>query len=761
MERRGIRSAKLAILVSAVVFMVLGSQLAAANIGNQSNPAVVIVDRGAISGETGGMDAMISFIGLLGTLDGERPITFIDASDLSSSIGPFVGNDPGFGATRDEIKRILSTSVTNASDLSSSIGPFVGNDPGFGATRDEIKRISSISVEQNPSELFKAISQAHNIFGSAKAPRGSSVYLVSGSNPDADFAEISDQLTPTVSRFGENGWPIYGIALPDASESAVSFLSSVASMSGGRVFDLSNPDGFTELTNSILTFSTNGSLSRIGGGALDSSELLATSISIAPGTKETTLFFFKKSPLGSLRLSNPSGFEASAGDRSESYVLETPNAVVWRLVDPAPGNWRVDVRGVAGPLMAWEYSTNKYDLVLDSLSPLPLNEPGVLVAHVREGDDVAIVEGATLFARITTPNGARLLHEMNDQGTGGDAVAGDGFHAMTLPPLRTEGEYNLQLELSWPQLDHRVSSQTSFEAAAFPTIDVWMSDLSDLKANVKTQIATASIHVRDEPFPVDAEEFVASLSSPDEAPGVIEIEAKRRLGRGPAWEYDVFFTPSGAGLHTLVFRLNMEYAGRGYTHSTKSFVISSLVPAEVVKAAAETAKALEDAPVQEAKPVVASPPLQTPPISTPTPDESPVPQILLAIAGASLALILAAVVITLIRPRPYGYLYDDHDEPLVDFGKLPRNPVLAFLYRSSVRGRELGVQGLEGTVFHFGRDRVRVSRSERDGPTVRVNNEPLIERTTMDDRSWIGSGGKLYSFLMSPPSAMAAAGGDD
>ena len=162
MERRGIRSAKLAILVSAVVFMVLGSQLAAANIGNQSNPAVVIVDRGAISGETGGMDAMISFIGLLGTLDGERPITFIDASDLSSSIGPFVGNDPGFGATRDEIKRILSTSVTNASDLSSSIGPFVGNDPpfvgndpGFGATRDEIKRISSISVEQKPQRALQ------------------------------------------------------------------------------------------------------------------------------------------------------------------------------------------------------------------------------------------------------------------------------------------------------------------------------------------------------------------------------------------------------------------------------------------------------------------------------------------------------------------------------------------------------------------------------------------------------------------------------
>ena len=731
MKRRGIRSAKLTILVSAIVFMALAPQLAVAEVSDQSGASVVIVDGGAVAGEAGGTDVTMSFVGLLGTLDGDRPITFINAADIFSRMGPFVGNDPEFVGARDEFERILST-----------------------------------SVQRDPTVLFNAMAEAHNIFGSTRAPRGSSVYLVGGGNPNADFAELREQLTPIVSTFGEKGWPIYGVALPNSTESSVSFLSSIASMSGGRVFNLSNPDGFTELTNAIFSSKAIGSLSEIGGGSLDASELLATSISIAPGTEETSLFFFKQSPLGSLRLSNPGGFEASAGDRSESYVLETPNAVVWRLVDPVPGNWRVDVRGVDGLLAAWEYSTNKYDLVLDSVGPLPLDEPGILVAHVREADQVAIVEDATLFARVTTPNGARLLHEMNDDGINGDAIAGDGFHAVTLPPLAADGEYDLQLELSWPGFDHKISSQTSFEAAAFPAIEVWMSDLEGLESDVRTQIATAFVHVQGEPFPIDAEGFVVSLSSPDEAPGVIDVEPKRLFGKGPAWEYNVFFTPSDAGLHTMAFRLKMEYAGREHTHSTKSFVVSSLAPPRVVEAIAEAAEAVQEAPVvvPALAPVIsvaAPPPLQLPPISSAPPEDSLVPQILLAIAGAALAVILAAVAFTFTRPKPYGYLYDDHDEPLVDFGKLPRSPLLAFLYRSTVRGKELGIQGLEGIVFHFSRDRVKVSNVDGEGPTVRVDNEPLTEQTTVDDRSWIGSGGKLYSFLMSPPSPMAAAGGDD
>jgi hypothetical protein len=148
------------------------------------------------------------------------------------------------------------------------------------------------------------------------------------------------------------------------------------------------------------------------------------------------------------------------------------------------------------------------------------------------------------------------------------------------------------------------------------------------------------------------------------------------------------------------------------------------------------------------------------PLSASTTGESSIPQILLTIAGVALVIVLATGAFLLTRQEPYGYLYNDRDEPLVNFSKLPRNPLIAFLYRGSVRGKELGIQGLEGIVFHFSRDRVRVTKVNGDGPTVRMNNEPLIDETVVEDKSWIGSGGKLYSFIMSPPSAIATTGGD-
>ena len=94
----------------------------------------------------------------------------------------------------------------------------------------------------------------------------------------------------------------------------------------------------------ILREQAKGSLSEIGSGVLSPSEVLTSTFSVAPGTREATLVFFKEGPYGSLRLSNPSGYEASAGDRTMSLVVETPFIVIWRLVDPRPGEWRVDLR---------------------------------------------------------------------------------------------------------------------------------------------------------------------------------------------------------------------------------------------------------------------------------------------------------------------------------------------------------------------------------------------------------------------------------
>ena len=97
--------------------------------------------------------------------------------------------------------------------------------------------------------------------------------------------------------------------------------------------------------------------------------------------------------------------------------------------------------------------------------------------------------------------------------------------------------------------------------------------------------------------------------------------------------------------------------------------------------------------------------------------------------------------------------------PLVDFAAIRRRPLVELLRRGSISGGELGLPGLEGVVFRFARDRIRMI-SRGDHPTVRINNQPLDGQAMIENRTWIGVGGKLYTFLVSPSSAYEAAGAD-
>ena len=724
MERRGNRSARLVLVVSFIALAVLVPHVVMGDTRAPEVETVVVIDGRSLAEADQGAGFASSFVGLLAALEDDRPMTLLSASEPRTAMGPFTGSDPGFGEVQEDIERVLGALQ-----------------PGGDAA------------------ILLALAEAHTIFGAAQSPRGSSVYLVTGDYPDADFDQLRETLAPLITRFADKGWPIFGVSLPGASESATGFLRTVSAQTGGRSYELTVPHGFTQLINSLLKSDARGSLAEVGGGDLRTSDLLAASVSIAPGTSETTLYVFKESPYGSLRLSNPGGFESSAGDRTASYVIETPHVVIWRLVDPAPGNWRIDVRGVEGVLSAWERSTNKYELLLNSPDTVPLSVPGTLVGHIREGESVAFVNDVRMSARITTPNGATVLHEMKDDGKSGDAIADDGFYTATLAPLTAGGRYDVELELSWLEFDHIIRSQTSFEAAAFPAIEVWTGELDGLPAGERSQIATAFVHVQGEPYPVDIDEFVVSLASPEESEGILEIEPRRLFGTGPAWEYQVYFTPSAAGHHTVMFRLALDYAGREYTHSTGSFVLSSVAappaPSAVVEAPVVEAPAAEPAaePVLDVPAPLALPPLgltQPPPART---DGFEPPLLLLAIAGGLLLVGAAVVAYLMTRPRPFGYLYDDQEEPVVDFGGLQRRPIMALIRGSTVRGGELGIQGLESLVFHFSRAGVKI-RSEsqpEEGPTVRVNNQPLTQPTEIEHKSWIGIGGKLYSFLVSPP----------
>lgn len=684
----------------------------------ESAPLVVVLaDAQAVHATEDAVGVSVSFIGLLSTLQVGQRFVFVGGEDPSQTVGPFSASDADYDETRGRIETLLGT------------------------------------VDEQSVPLTGLLLEAQAVLSREKGAPGSEVYVITGDSAETDFGRLAVQLSPLAGRFDEFGWKINGVQLPNSSPEAALFLEGLAAESAGRVIDLSGADAMMDVADSILGRVGRGSLSALGRRDLEPSELMSSAISVVPGTSETTVMLFRDDTVGTMQLSNPLGFGVSAFDPSKFQIVETPHAIIWKLTDPEPGNWRVDVTGMQGGVSVWRHTANDYSLALIANEPVPLNEPAAIVAYVQQGDRPVNLEDVRMYANITTPRGNRVVLEMMDDGVGSDAVESDGSFTLTLPPLLTDGEYQVELELHWLTYNHRISSLTSFSTSVFPELLVTPIDYGELlQPGERTHVANVVVHVDGQPYPVSPETLTAILSSTEDGAGVVDIVPRRVYGNGPAFEYDVFLTAPAYGRYSVSYVLKTEYAGRGFQHGTESTILSVEEPVEIVEAVVEAV--VEVAPAVTLQPAVRS--LPVPFISA---DPSSFPMMAVWIPIALLVVLGAGASWILTRTRPYGFIYDDQDDPLVDFAAMRRHPVLELLLRGSIKGKELGLPGLEGVVFRFAKDRIQIT-SHGDHPTVRVNNQPLVGQTTIEDRTWIGTGGKLYTFLVSQPSPMLEGAGD-
>ena len=678
---------------------------------------VVVADGDALRESEHGPDLTRSLVGLIATLQNDRLLAFIIDDQPEDALGPVRASAPELRLMQDEIEARLA---------------------------------SSDSLEGGA--LDDALIEAHSLLGEYRAAAGSTLYVITGESAAAEFQRLAGRGSLLGDMYAGSGWVVNGLTLAGAPLEAEEFLEGLSSATGGWVAELSVDDGFKQMADSLLSQGAKGSLNAVAHRRLHRRELMSEVVSIVPGTRETTLILFRESPYGSVRLSNPSGLEVSAGDRTSSYVVEAPNVVIWKLIDPAPGNWMIEARQTDGLITAWEYSSNGYTLVLQSSAPVPLERAAALSAFVRVDGRKVVVDGVRLFVTITGPEGVSWVQEMRDDGAQGDAVAGDGYFATLLPPLSSEGDYSVELELRWLDYDHRISSRAAFAAKAYPSLEVRPVLVAGVELDERTKVAEVSVHVQGQPYPVAAEQLTALWNSSSDQEAIIELEPRRLSGDGPAWEYDVYLTANESGHHSVLFNLSVDYAGGPYSYSSESMALSTVPapqPPEPV--------VLSSVPLEPVAPPPAAE-LAVPPQPVLV-EASGFPLWVLALVVIPLAVIAAGAVYLLTRTRPYGYLYDDHHEPLVDFSKVKRHPILELIFRGSVRGRDLNVPGLEDVVFNFTRGMVKI-RSLRQQPTIRVNSQPLVGQAPLEHRTWLGTRGKLYTFMVSASPLYEGAGGD-
>ena len=695
------------ILIAAIIALVgFGSNAVQSNTDHAS--VVFVVDRHALSLTPNGVDSARSVIGLVATLRPEAAFSFVGADDPAGGVGPMLTTDDAYAAFQGGLGGWL-------------LAP--------GADEDV--------------DVLSAVAEIAKFMETTLAPTDSTVYLIGGEAGERELTKSSTSAEGLAATFQDRGWRYVSAGFGEQHGQ----LATLADQLGGEHFDLSALEGYMALTNSALGLNGRPALANMGGAELTSSDSLTLAASAVPGTQEMHLFAFKQNDGGRVTLTSPSGAARTTGDGVSSFLVETANAIIWRLVEPEPGEWQLHVRGVDGPAHVWRYSMNMYRPVLSPLGTTPLNEPTVLTAYVEHEREKVMAEGVVLTAQVRTPGGETLQFDLKDDGQTGDVIAGDGFYSATIPPLLIEGRYQVHLELTWPGLDQRIASQSEFRTLAFPSIDVKMVRTEGLNAGQRTKVGEVAATILGQPYAVAPTDLAAAVA-PDAAAGTLELVPQQLVDEDLAWKYDIYFTPESDALHTLELRLNLVYAGRQYTYLSDSIVVSSM-PATVSAAA--------PAPNLNVSPAPPTPP--TPQQPPPAPGNY---WGLLAIPAVVLIGLTGATVYWLTRRAPYGYIFDDEGNMVVDFANLEREGRHKLFSKETVGGREVPINGLDGVAFTFTRHGVGLLNREM-ARNVRVNNLPLISRAAIDNESVIGTEGRLYRFmtLPTPPMPMGdMAGGD-
>ena len=663
---------------------------------------IVIVDRHATGMSELNRDLTVSFIGLLSELREDQSIGFITTGD-EEVIGPAIA-----GSTyREVISRIEDTSSVAVEDLSASL------------------------------------SYAQELMRFEGAGAGSTVYVISGGELDGEAPSAEYPLGETISALNKEGWQVVSVALPGSSTYAKDFMRTVSGGTGGDIMPLTTTQELKVIADKILSEDAKGTLFEIGQDELAPNDVFTASLEIPPSTTESSLVFFKQGSAGSLVLHNPSGVKASEGDRALSSVVETPHVIIWTLTDPVPGEWTVDVRGGDGFISAWHYPKNKLDLHFVSFDTIPHDQSTEFVVYVSDGLERVAVPDAELRATLVAPTAQTFTYTLNDNGEFGDAVAGDAYYSATVPPLQYEGEYKVELELHWPQHQHTISTHRSIAAQAFPVLDVHLAHTEALVPGERVVIGTAEVKVNGQPYAIPTDLLSADISS-DSGAATIELVPQELLNAAHAWAFDIVFTPENEEFHTVLFHLNMQYAARDYMFTSDSAVLSSYpLP-----------------PARPQQPVIVqqAPPPAPPVVEPPAPEESsdlPLIIAIISVAGIAVIAMMSATVYAiygLTRQRPFGYIYDDEGELLVDFSMIERSFMTLVTHKNLLLGEELGISELEGLSFHFSGEDVEI-RSAQTEPSIRVNNRPLIsgEELTAGNQSWIGTQGKLFSLHLSKP----------
>ena len=654
------------------------------------NPmTIILIDGSSIRQSEGNIDSVRSILAMIASISTDREVAFIDAERPSTVIGPTALGSTGFAESIAAIDSEIISGYTERSDI------------------------------------ISGLVQANTLIGLERPASGSNVVLITSGSSDENTNSVYKRVLPLVDQLISKSNDFHVITIGSVSDTTNEFAQSLVSRSGGEYFSIQNNSEIYKAVANITSNVTNTNLEEINSSTLTLNDIVSLSVDVLPETKNLQFFVYLENSRGSISLTNPDGLDSSLIDGS--YAIESPYIRSIKIDDPTPGTWLLDANSVNGKFAVWSTSQNELRLTINNSGPVPFNEPSSLVVFASRGSNLIGIEDGKIHAYVTTPEGQTLAYTLNDSGLDSDTVAGDGYFSGAVGPFNSTGIHNVTLELSWNEIEYVLTSESSIDVQHFPSLEINSLLQGDLNLSERTKVATINVNVDGQPYPVQYDDIAWDISSGDSSPGKLEIQANTASVDSQDWIYDVFMTVDSPGQRTVSFALQLEYGGQSYIYTATPLFISSIEPPAVQSVVNEDSR-LDQTRVETLQ----------------TSQEFPWWVIVFPV---SLAVAMLSILINwIIQARPKGFLFNDRNERVIDFANLKRGFFSKLLFKNTISGKELGMVGFESVTFKFTKGKICIE-SNKPSASVRVDNKPLSNKTELVDKTWIGVGGKLYSFV--------------
>ena len=591
---------------------------------------------------------------------------------------------------------------------------FLSSDSGSDGTRmvtDVIADVQGLETGPVRSDQFKVLAETFSFLSRIDATSGSRVALLTSGRILGESENTRERLRSVADLFAAEGWAIDVVALPSTEVVLRELMSGLATGSGGVFYDTGSASGFTTAFENYWQLDLD--LTTAMDVEMHDNSAAVVTLDIAPHTDSFSTVFVRQHESVDVAVFSPNGMRAAA-DMENVEVHETPSAVIVQISSPVPGNWTLQGVGPASKLVAGVDLDNPLELRLVEQPPLPVGEPFVMEVAAFNGDSPQLLYGAVFEATIDKANGSNVVVSLKDEGTDGDRFANDGIYSVQMSAPESQGVNSVTIKLSWADYVSTMRKDAAYRSEIFPTLSlVGVSDV-ETSAGETASVARVQVLVGDYPFLISPSDINAVLTGEGgELQAMVIAVDEPEPGLG--WEFDIAAAIADSGAYEVEVVLDSVYQGRNYKR--------------VAPIATTTALILEEPFLILGMPVF-------------------------VIVGLGVILVLVGGFLLWVQQKtaPFGFIVDDSDQIVVDFGGLNRSIFRRLFSKNSVAPYEASGLPFVGGMFKFNGSQVTLEYKRAVGdPSMRVDGRPAGPEIDLAENVWLGIGARLLKFQTARP----------